>query len=154
MCAVRARHPQMAIVTLRLFSVYGPWEEPTRLIPTVIRRARAGLPLEMVSPDVARDFVFIGDVLRALLDFERLRRASRRGHQPGHRCGGHSPRGGRDSPGLVWQSVPGRLGWIEGSPVGHHAVGRRQVPCGPDPELGAVGWVPRGADPNGGVDCV
>jgi nucleoside-diphosphate-sugar epimerase len=62
-------------VTLRLFSVYGPWEEPTRLIPTVIRRARAGLPLEMVAPDVARDFVYIGDVLQALLDFDRLRRA-------------------------------------------------------------------------------
>ncbi len=77
LCALSARrHPQMSIVTLRLFSVYGPWEEPTRLIPTVIRRARAGLPLEMVSPDVARDFVFIGDVLRALLDFERLRKAS------------------------------------------------------------------------------
>jgi UDP-glucose 4-epimerase len=30
----------------------------------------------MVSPDVARDFVFIGDVLRALLDFERLRKAT------------------------------------------------------------------------------
>jgi nucleoside-diphosphate-sugar epimerase len=70
------RHPHMAIATLRLFSVYGPWEEPTRLIPTVIRRAKAGLPLEMVAPDIARDFVFIGDVLRALLHFDRLRRAA------------------------------------------------------------------------------
>jgi nucleoside-diphosphate-sugar epimerase len=77
LCALFARrHPQMAAVTLRLFSVYGPWEEPTRLIPTVLRRARAGLPLEMVSPDVARDFVFIDDVLRAVLDFDRLRRAT------------------------------------------------------------------------------
>jgi nucleoside-diphosphate-sugar epimerase len=77
LCALFARkYPQMAIATLRLFSVYGPWEEPTRLIPTVIRRARTGLPLEMVAPEVARDFVFIGDVLRALLAFDRLRRAS------------------------------------------------------------------------------
>jgi nucleoside-diphosphate-sugar epimerase len=77
LCTLFARrHPQMAIATLRLFSVYGPWEEPTRLIPTVLRRAQAGLPLEMVGPDVARDFVFVGDVLRALLDFDRLRSAT------------------------------------------------------------------------------
>jgi nucleoside-diphosphate-sugar epimerase len=77
LCALFARrYPQIAITTLRLFSVYGPWEEPSRLIPTVIRRAKAGLPLEMVAPEIARDFVFIGDVLRALLDFGRLRQAT------------------------------------------------------------------------------
>src|SRR5262249_14345333 len=54
------------------FSVYGPWEEPTRLIPTVIRRARAGLPLEMVAPETARDFVHVDDVLDALTAFERF----------------------------------------------------------------------------------
>jgi nucleoside-diphosphate-sugar epimerase len=68
--------PAMAVVTLRLFSVYGPWEAPSRLIPTMIERARAGLPLRMVAPQIARDFVFIDDVLAALLDFERLRQAS------------------------------------------------------------------------------
>jgi len=62
----------MAVVTFRLFSVYGPWEEPTRLMPTVIRRARAGLPLEMVSPDIARDFVYLDDVLTAMLGFDAL----------------------------------------------------------------------------------
>jgi nucleoside-diphosphate-sugar epimerase len=61
-----------AIVTLRLFSAYGPWEEPTRLIPTLIRRARAGLPLEMVSPDIARDFVYVDDVVDAFLALDRL----------------------------------------------------------------------------------
>ena len=75
LCGLFAAYPQLAVVTLRLFSVYGPWEEPGRLIPTVLRRARTGLTLEMVAPDVARDFVYIGDVLQALLDFDRLRRA-------------------------------------------------------------------------------
>jgi nucleoside-diphosphate-sugar epimerase len=60
----------MGVVTFRLFSVYGPWEDPGRLVPTVIRRAEAGLPLEMVAPGVARDFVHVDDVLRALLDFD------------------------------------------------------------------------------------
>jgi nucleoside-diphosphate-sugar epimerase len=68
-----ARRTGKRIVTLRLFSVYGPWEEPTRLIPTLLDRARRHLPLLMVSPDTARDFVFVDDVVDALLDFDRLR---------------------------------------------------------------------------------
>jgi nucleoside-diphosphate-sugar epimerase len=61
-----------AVVTFRLFSVYGPWEEPTRLLPTIIRRARAGLPLEMAARDIARDFVYVDDVVDAFLGLERL----------------------------------------------------------------------------------
>jgi nucleoside-diphosphate-sugar epimerase len=60
------------LATFRLFSVYGPWEAPSRLIPTLIRRARAGQPLEMVAPGVARDFVYVDDVLEALLDFPKV----------------------------------------------------------------------------------
>lgn len=75
LCSLVARRcPQMAIATFRLFSAYGPWEEPTRLMPTVLRRARMGLPLEMVGPDTARDFVFVDDVVDALLDFPTISR--------------------------------------------------------------------------------
>ena len=45
----RLRGDGVPMVTFRLFSVYGPWEEPRRLVPTAIRRARAGEPLEMVA---------------------------------------------------------------------------------------------------------
>jgi nucleoside-diphosphate-sugar epimerase len=72
LCNLLARRTPMATVVFRLFSVYGPWEEPTRLMPTLIRRARAGLPLEMVSPDTARDFVYAEDVVDALVEFPRL----------------------------------------------------------------------------------
>lgn len=72
LCGVMARMGQTAVVTLRLFSVYGPWEKPTRLMPNLIRRALAGLPLELSSPDTARDFVYIDDVLDVLEDFEKL----------------------------------------------------------------------------------
>jgi nucleoside-diphosphate-sugar epimerase len=58
-----------SIVTFRLFSVYGPFEEPARLVPTLIRRARAGLDLELADPDGAHDFVFVEDVVDALVDF-------------------------------------------------------------------------------------
>jgi nucleoside-diphosphate-sugar epimerase len=72
LCLLAARQSSMTVVVFRLFSVYGPWEEPTRLIPTLLRRARAGLALEMVVPGAARDFVYVDDVLEALLDFPRL----------------------------------------------------------------------------------
>lgn len=53
------------ITTLRLYSAYGPFEEPTRLIPTLVRYAlRSDLP-PLVSPNVARDFVYVEDVCRA-----------------------------------------------------------------------------------------
>jgi nucleoside-diphosphate-sugar epimerase len=68
LCQLMARRGPMGVVVYRLFSVYGPWEEPTRLVPTLIRRARDGLPLRMVSPRTVRDFVYVEDVLEALLD--------------------------------------------------------------------------------------
>jgi UDP-glucose 4-epimerase len=72
LCTLAGGREGLGVAVFRLFSVYGPWEQPTRLIPTLIRRARAGLPLEMVAPAVARDFVFVDDVLEALLDFGRV----------------------------------------------------------------------------------
>jgi UDP-glucose 4-epimerase len=72
LCSLEGRRGPMSVVTFRLFSVYGPWEEPGRLFPTLLQRARLGLPLEMVSPDTARDFVYIDDIVDALVDVERL----------------------------------------------------------------------------------
>ena len=72
LCTYWAQRCGLPAVTLRLFSVYGPWEEPSRLVPTILRRAKANLPLEMTTPETARDFVYVDDVLAALLDFVRL----------------------------------------------------------------------------------
>src|SRR5262249_7187762 len=68
--------PSIAVLAPPLFSGSRPSVKPSRLIPPVIRPAQAGLALEMVAPDAARDFGFVGDVLRALLDFDRLRHAT------------------------------------------------------------------------------
>ena len=63
--AVRRRH--MAGVVLRLYSVYGPWEEPSRLMPTLaVGVASRRLPTRLVDPDVARDFVHVDDVVRCI----------------------------------------------------------------------------------------
>lgn len=64
------------MVTLRLFSVYGPYEEPTRLVPSLMMSALRGEPLKMAGRDTARDFVFIDDVVdvyRNVAKLEELR---------------------------------------------------------------------------------
>lgn len=53
------------ITTLRLYSAYGPFEEPTRLIPTLARHALRGDLPPLVSPNIARDFVYVEDACRA-----------------------------------------------------------------------------------------
>lgn len=62
-----ARKEGLPVVTLRLFSVYGPYEEPGRLVPTVIGRALDGDEITLADPRIARDFVYLGDVARAFL---------------------------------------------------------------------------------------
>ncbi len=67
LCSYTARSHRVRIPTLRLYSVYGPFEEPTRLIPTLILDGfRNALP-PLVNPTVARDFVYVDDVVDAYL---------------------------------------------------------------------------------------
>ena len=66
-CRFVARKHDVHIPTLRLYSVYGPYEEPSRLVPTLIVRGRRGRLPPLVAPDVARDFVYTDDVAEAFL---------------------------------------------------------------------------------------
>jgi dolichol-phosphate mannosyltransferase len=61
-----ATHGQVA-VTLRLYSIYGPWEEPRRLMPTLVRTAAEGHWPPLVAPDTVRDFVWVGDACEAFI---------------------------------------------------------------------------------------
>jgi nucleoside-diphosphate-sugar epimerase len=66
-CGFMARSRGVPIRTLRLYSVYGPWEEPTRLIPTLLLAGlRHRLP-PLADPRLARDFIFVDDVCDAFL---------------------------------------------------------------------------------------
>lgn len=60
------------INTLRLFSVYGPYEEPSRLAPAVVEACLERRDLDLVSPDTARDFIYIDDVVDACLQVGQL----------------------------------------------------------------------------------
>jgi len=50
---------------LRLYSVYGPYEDASRLIPKVLASAAERRLPKLVNPDISRDFVFIDDVCDA-----------------------------------------------------------------------------------------
>ena len=64
-CRHTAQRENVYLPTLRLYSVYGPYEEPARLMPTIISKGvRNELP-PLVDPDIARDFVFTEDVCDA-----------------------------------------------------------------------------------------
>ncbi|HET7538409.1 MAG TPA: NAD-dependent epimerase/dehydratase family protein [Polyangiaceae bacterium] len=61
---------------LRLYSLYGPYEDFSRLIPTLLGRAREGGFPPLVDPDISRDFVYVADAVQAfeavLANAERL----------------------------------------------------------------------------------
>jgi dolichol-phosphate mannosyltransferase len=66
-CRWLAQSKSFAVTTLRLYSVYGPYEDPGRLIPTLIRCGLAGKLPPLVHPEIARDYVSVDDVCRAYL---------------------------------------------------------------------------------------
>lgn len=55
------------LVTLRLYSVYGPWEDPRRFVPTLIEHGLRGELPPLVTPETARDFVYVDDVVEAFV---------------------------------------------------------------------------------------
>jgi nucleoside-diphosphate-sugar epimerase len=54
-------------VELRLYTPYGPWERPGRLIPHTILSALGGQTIRMTSGAQERDYLFIEDVIEAML---------------------------------------------------------------------------------------
>jgi nucleoside-diphosphate-sugar epimerase len=67
LCRLAAAQYGQHAVTLRLYSVYGPWEQPGRLMPTLVDRALDGTYPPLVAPTTARDFVWIDDVCDAFV---------------------------------------------------------------------------------------
>ena len=78
MCVDAAHTHGAHVRTLRLYSAYGPFEEPQRLLPSLIVHGRRGVFPPLVSPHTARDFVHVDDVVDAC-----LLAAQHRGGEPG-----------------------------------------------------------------------
>jgi nucleoside-diphosphate-sugar epimerase/glycosyltransferase involved in cell wall biosynthesis len=53
---------------LRLYSVYGPMEDASRLIPALVRHGLDRTYPELVHPDISRDFIYADDATEAFLD--------------------------------------------------------------------------------------
>ncbi|MFN8563874.1 MAG: NAD-dependent epimerase/dehydratase family protein, partial [Anaerolineae bacterium] len=66
-CRMVAQTRRVNVTTLRLYSVYGAYEEPTRLIPTLVAHGLRGRLPPLVNPEIARDFVYADDVNDAYL---------------------------------------------------------------------------------------
>lgn len=66
-CQSRALEKGLPVITLRLFSPYGPWDDPQRLIPYVIKSLLRGESPHLSTPKSVRDFIYIDDVLDIFL---------------------------------------------------------------------------------------
>jgi dolichol-phosphate mannosyltransferase len=60
-------HRQFPCVNLRLYSVYGPLEDTSRLIPNLVRKALDGTFPDFVDASISRDFVYVADVCEAFI---------------------------------------------------------------------------------------
>ena len=54
-------------VNLRLYSVYGPLEDTSRLLPALVKKANEGDLPPLVEARTSRDFVYIDDVCKAFI---------------------------------------------------------------------------------------
>jgi len=66
-CRHTALGERVHLPTLRLYSVYGPWEEPGRLMPALVLHGIERKLPPLVAPDVARDYVYVDDVCDAFV---------------------------------------------------------------------------------------
>lgn len=64
-CYKEALMNKLPIYTIRPFSVYGDYEAPTRLLPTVIKKILSQEPLKLSNPHNVRDFIHVHDMAAA-----------------------------------------------------------------------------------------
>lgn len=62
------RKRRLPCANLRLYSVYGPMEDASRLISALVRESEAGHLPPFVHPDISRDFVYVDDACEAFID--------------------------------------------------------------------------------------
>ncbi|MEM3192034.1 MAG: NAD-dependent epimerase/dehydratase family protein [Candidatus Parvarchaeota archaeon] len=62
-CRSKSVENNKKIITLRLFSAYGYFEEVHRLLPSVLLSLMKEKPILMNSPSSVRDFIFIEDIV-------------------------------------------------------------------------------------------
>ncbi len=76
-CQSEAIAKGLPVATLRLFSPYGRWDDPNRLISYVIKSLLRGERPRLASPRSVRDYVYIDDVLELYLNVIKKRSSVR-----------------------------------------------------------------------------
>jgi GDP-4-dehydro-6-deoxy-D-mannose reductase len=61
------RHQNVPVVILRLFNVYGPGQHHAFLVPYIIDCLQHHRPLTLRMPQARRDFIYVQDVVDALI---------------------------------------------------------------------------------------
>lgn len=72
LCKVFATLEDKPIATFRLFSVFGPYEAPTRLIPAVIMNIINRTSISLSAENLRHDFIYIDDVCSAYIKAMKL----------------------------------------------------------------------------------
>ena len=63
----------LPIITLRLFTPFGKYEDKNRLIPSIILDNLNGQPIRVSTPTSVRDFIYIEDVIDAYLKATKVK---------------------------------------------------------------------------------
>jgi polyisoprenyl-phosphate glycosyltransferase len=71
-CRHVAKRDNFKAISLRLYSVYGPFEDPRRLIPKLVSTGLRGELPPLVQANTARDFVAADDAVQAFLSAAAL----------------------------------------------------------------------------------
>ncbi|HJT44555.1 MAG TPA: NAD-dependent epimerase/dehydratase family protein [Rhizomicrobium sp.] len=69
-CRFHAEHMGLEVTVLRPFNVYGPGQPEKFLIPTILAQLRHGHSVEMLDLEPRRDYVFLADLVDAVLRAE------------------------------------------------------------------------------------
>ena len=64
---IEARTRGKPVISLRLFSPYGPYDDPSRLVSYAVAQALRGAEIELADPGAVRDYVHIDDVVEAFM---------------------------------------------------------------------------------------
>jgi nucleoside-diphosphate-sugar epimerase len=70
-CKHIGKEKNLPIATLRLFSVYGPFEEKNRFIPQIIMSSLNNNDVNLASQKNVRDFVYVDDAVNAYFNLEK-----------------------------------------------------------------------------------
>ena len=143
LCRHVAEADGLNVCTLRLYSAYGPWEEPKRLIPALAVEGLQGRFPPLVDPQTCAR-LRVGGRHRGRLPPRRTGgpRRARRGLQRRNRHADDGWRGGPDRPRRPRDRRKSQLGIDAGSIVGHQPLDCRQHQDPRSPRLAAHAHLP------------